>query len=288
MKVLVTGADGFIGTKLVPALSDQGCHVVTHSIADGDLVRDSLPEWDVEHVIHLAARTFVPESWEQPLAFYETNLMGTAVILEFCRRHRASLTFLSTYVYGVPHQLPVNEEQRTKANTPYNHSKLLAEEVTCFYAEHFDVKAVVLRPFNIYGPGQRSVFLIPHIIRQVVNPGCGLIEVANLQPRRDFLFIDDLISAILLTLKPTVGGVFNIGSGQSYSVEEIIQTAQAVAGTAKPYRSTEQERPNEIADVVADIGKARRELGWWPRISLSDGLSFMIQSAQCGCEKKRL
>ncbi|RPI27972.1 MAG: NAD(P)-dependent oxidoreductase [Acidobacteria bacterium] len=280
MKVLVTGADGFIGSRLVRALTDQGNQVTTHSLADGDLVRCPLPDWDVAHVIHLAARTFVPESWENPRDFYETNVMGTAAILEFCRKREASLTFLGTYIYGKPDRLPVSEDHPTRPNTPYNHSKLMAEELTRFYSQQFGVKTTVLRPFNVFGPGQRAIFLIPHIIRQVVDPDCSAIEVADLKPRRDFLYIEDLISAILLTLKPCGWAVFNIGAGRSYSVQEIIDAAQSAAGTSKPYRSTGQERPAELDDVVADISKARRELGWGPRVSLSEGLSRMVQSAR--------
>ena len=106
--ILVTGAEGFIGRHLVPALEEHGHYVERHGHKDGDIVHATLSYGDVTHVFHLAGKTFVPESWTNPFSFYETNVLGTVNVLEFCRRQQASLTLVSSYVYGAPQQLPVS------------------------------------------------------------------------------------------------------------------------------------------------------------------------------------
>src|SRR5579872_4762579 len=149
--ILVTGASGFIGSHLVPTLKSAGYRVYCHTRANGDIASCSLPYEDVAHVYHLAGRTFVPESWEHPLRFYETNVLGAANVLEFCRRRQASLTLVSSYVYGKPQCLPINEDHPVRPFNPYSHSKILAEEVGQYYRTQFGVRLGVIRPFNLYG-----------------------------------------------------------------------------------------------------------------------------------------
>ena len=205
--------------------------------------------------LHLAAKTFVPESWHDPVSFYQVNVMGTANVLEFCRRQGCPLTLMSSYLYGPPQSQPINEDHPIDPNTPYNHSKALMESLGEFYTARFGLSVTVLRPFNIFGPGQRDEFLIPAIVRQSLDPAVEVIEVADLEPRRDYLYLDDLARAILATLTSTrTHAVYNIGSGRSYSVEQVIQTVQAAAGTetlpcarAAPPRGSDGYRRRHLA-----------------------------------------
>lgn len=279
MNILVTGANGFIGKKLTKALIEHGHNVTPHTHQDGDLSKVKLNYQNIEHVIHLAGKIFVPESWKNPTDFYSINVMGTQNILEFCRHQSASLTYLSSYVYGTPKTLPVSEEHTEKANNPYNHSKFLAEQVCRFYAEEFKVNIKVLRPFNIYGPGQKEDFLIPLIINQLIDTEVKTIEVANLIPKRDFLYIDDFVKAIILCLTKTDNNysLYNVGYGESFSVESIIKAALKVSGIKKEYRSKNDIRSNEILDVAADIGKIKKELNWQPETTLEAGLENIIR-----------
>src|ERR1700675_1602021 len=213
--ILVTGADGFIGSHLVEALRAAGHLVWTHSTREGDIRDCSLRFEGVGHVFHLAARTFVPDSWTAPLSFYEVNLLGTVNVLEFCRAQAASVTLMSSYVYGPPARLPISEDEPLRAFNPYSHTKILAEETALYYQRQFAVPVTIVRPFNVYGPGQDRRFLIPKILTQAADPGQSAIVVADLRPRRDYLFIADLVDLLTRTAFRRAGGVFNAGSGSS-------------------------------------------------------------------------
>jgi nucleoside-diphosphate-sugar epimerase len=157
------------------------------------------------------------------------------------------------------------------------HSKILAESVCKFYSDNFDVKVNIIRPFNIYGPGQSDRFLIPEIILQTLSKA-EEIKVQDLSPKRDFVYIDDLIDAIILSLN-TEGNynILNIGSGESYSVKEIIDLIQKIANTNKPVISNDNIRKNEIPDVIADISFAKEKLNWNPKFSFEDGLKKLVE-----------
>ncbi len=275
-KILVTGATGFLGRHLVAALESQGRAVQQHSSADGDIADCALPMDDVSHVIHLAGKNYVPDSWQSPLAFYRTNVMGTVNVLEHCRRNQAALTLISSYVYGEPQRLPIAEDHPLAAANPYAHTKLLAEETAQFYEQRFGLALVIVRPFNIYGPGQRSSFLIPSIVRQVLDPSATEVRVADLRPKRDYLYVSDAVTFLVATLRPGIRGVYNMGSGRSASVAEVAQLVNEAAGVSKPVVSTGEPRPGEILDVVADTSRAAAELDWRPRTSLADGIAAVV------------
>ncbi|MBV8213879.1 MAG: NAD(P)-dependent oxidoreductase [Verrucomicrobia bacterium] len=270
--VLVTGADGFIGTHLVRALRAAGHKVFAHSRRHGDIAHCALDFAEVGHVFHLAARTFVPESWSVPLAFYEVNVLGTVNVLEFCRRGNASMTLMSSYVYGRPARLPIGEADPLEAFNPYSHSKILAEETSRYYERQFGVPVTIMRPFNIYGPGQDRRFLIPAILTQLIETDTSAIVVADLRPRRDYLFISDLIELLMRTVFRREGGIFNAGSGSSWGVEEVVAIANQLVPTPKSARSEGDPRRDEVLNVVADISRAQHEFRWEPKVSLHGGL----------------
>jgi nucleoside-diphosphate-sugar epimerase len=278
--ILVTGANGFIGSHLVPALRAAGYLVFTHSTRQGDIRNCTLDFEGIGHVFHLAARTFVPDSWTAPLSFYEVNVLGTVNVLEFCRSQGASLTLVSSYVYGPPARLPISEDEPLRAFNPYSHTKILAEETGLYYQRQFAIPVTIIRPFNVYGPGQDRRFLIPSILWQAIDPGRAAIEVADLNPRRDYIFIADLIDLLVRTAFRREGGVFNAGSGSSWTVGDVIALMNRFLTTPKPVRVEGRARPEEVADVVADISRARHEFGWEPQVPLSDGLQLTLSSMQ--------
>lgn len=278
-RVILTGASGFVGRHLLARLEQLGATVVTPPRTDDfNLIDEDCFRERVDYVFHLAGRIGVVDSWQQPIDFLEVNALGTARVLERCRKWGCAMTMVSAYIYGVPERLPISETHPIAPNNPYAFSKRLAEQICVFYAQFFGVKIVTLRLFNIYGPRQSTNFLIPRIVSQTIDPDCAEIVVQDLSPRRDYLFITDAVEAIVASIRAQPGTIFNVGSGFSHSVEEVIKAAEAAAGVAKPYRESGIRRAHDIEDVVADISAIERELGWRPRVSLDHGLRAIMTS----------
>jgi len=275
--ILVTGASGFVGRRLVGALKSSGYQVT--ELNDGDIA-DSVTlkpfeSLTIDFVFHLAGRTFVPDAWRDPADFQRVNVIGTLNVLEFCRHSKIPLTYVSAYLYGIPRSLPVRESDLVAPNNPYAFSKYMAESICKFYAEYYEISTTIIRPFNIFGAGQKKHFLIPEIIAQVLAK--QPIKLKDLMPRRDYLYVDDLIEALMLTMNVRQGcHLYNIGSGSSKSVAEIVAIIQLVAGTSLPVISQDASRDNEIPDVYADINHARNELGWEPKHTFEQGIRNMI------------
>lgn len=284
MKLLVTGSNGFIGRRLCKRLS-QSHTVVPYDLAQGDLSDENALAGleGLDFVYHLAARTFVPHSWENPHSFYQSNIMGSVTVLEFCRKREIPLVFLSAYVYGTPKYLPIDEAHPLSAPSPYHMSKLACESLCAFYASCYDTRIRVIRPFNVYGEGQSKAFLLPKIMRQIFSPEIPVIEVFDLSPKRDYIFVDDVIAALVLSQKPWRGlEVFNIGTGVSICVKEAIETMLGETRCNKTYYETGEKRGNEIDDCRADITKARAVLGFSPEYSFAQGIRQWLSEIEGG------
>ena len=281
-KVLVTGASGFIGKALGARLKALGREVEPIDSVSGDIAEpetlDKFAQADIAHVFHLAGKTFVPDSWDDPQAFCQTNVLGTVNVLEFCRKKHIPVTYVSAYVYGHPDSLPIAEDSEIRPSNPYALTKRLSEEICEFYASAHQLPVTTIRPFNVFGIGQAKHFLIPAIIEQVLGTGKEIV-VKDLAPKRDYVYLEDLVTALLATLeKPDGYRVYNIGSGVSLSVQEAIEIIQDVAGTKKKIVCDSVIRANELMDVVADISKAGRALGWQPEHSFRAGIEKIITS----------
>lgn len=281
-KVLVTGARGFIGSALVQKLNAQGYKTLSVSSKDGDIAEvETLTKFSQEkisHIIHLAAKTFVPDSLANPQLFYRTNVLGTTNVLEFCRVNRIPLTYVSAYIYGHCDSLPISENVKVQPSNPYAMTKWLAEQICSFYANNYDLPITTIRPFNVYGIGQDQNFLIPKVISQVVSDSNEIL-VNDLMPKRDYIFLDDLITALIATLNKSDGyNVYNIGSGISISVKEVIDIIQDIAGTHKNVSCSRIARINELQNVVADITKAKSNFGWHPKYTFREGIEIILKS----------
>lgn len=276
-KILVTGSSGFIGRHLVKKLQSDQINVLEITSSSGDIASEFT--WSrlekAEAVVHLAGRTYVPDSWKDPVGFLRTNLIGTICALDYCRKHNARLVFVSSYIYGKPKELPISESAALEANNPYSFSKKLAEDACAFYANNFGVKITILRPFNVYGLGQGKNFLIPSIINQIADS--KYIRVNDLEPKRDYIYICDLVDVIGKALELDNNfEIFNVGTGVSYSVSDLIELVQQISGTKLTVQSIGERRPEEIMDTKADITKASEILGWKPKWTLVSGLKNML------------
>jgi nucleoside-diphosphate-sugar epimerase len=282
MNILITGGRGFMGKALVKRLQDANHQVFIFDLNEGNISNETALniylDKKIEHIFHLAARSYVPDSWKEPYDFYNVNVLGTLNALEFARKINCSITVISSYVYGVPLYNPIDEQHPLHAFNPYAQSKILAEQLCDFYSKNFGLRITILRPFNLYGPGQASHFLIPTIINMIVSDEYKTIDVLDDRPKRDYVFMDDLIEALMLILKGGKG-VFNIGSGRSISVREMIEIAQKLTNTHKTIVSKNVERPNEVMDTIANIQKIKKEFGWEPQTSIESGLMKCIYAA---------
>ena len=279
-RILVTGSSGFVGRNLVEELKRYGANVTTLTDSEGH--RIDVKDWqkikeidDIDMVYHLAAVTYVPFSFENPREVYEVNVLGTLNILELCRlRDIEKIVFLSSYVYGHPRYLPIDEEHPLQPTNPYARSKILGEELCRAYNIDFGINCIILRPFNIYGVGQSRDFLIPSIIAQLRY---GKIELKDSAPNRDYIYILDLIDACIKAEK--FDGdfeIFNIGYGKSHSVKEITEKIVQLYGKDVKINYKNERRKNEMMDTVADIRKAKEKLGWEPSVNIDAGLKSML------------
>ncbi len=275
MNILVTGAKGFIGTYLVKRLRKEGLVVIEHDHTMGDLIdKDILEQYkEIDVIYHLAAKTYVPESWKKPYVYINDNNAMLINILEYCREIGAKCVFISTYLYGEPEYLPVDEKHRCVANTPYHLCKKIGEEICEFYSRNFGVDVIVARPFNVYGKGQNTEFLLPKVYKQAADNNNDSIEVFNLAPKRDYIYVEDLVEA-LVRLIPYINGfeIYNIGAGRSYSVKEAIDIIQAELKSKKNVIEKFVERKNEVMDCVADISRLENTIGKLSITSLSEGI----------------
>lgn len=278
-RILITGTNGFVGQNLCTKLQEIGGYDIiktggsaTINLCDKVTV-EKLPFCDL--IVHLAAISYAPDSFLKPDLFYRNNIESTINMLEKARKDRASFIFLSTYVYGNPEYIPIDENHPVNPLNPYTQSKLICEDLCKAYNRDFSIPIIIFRPFNVYGKNQKANFFIPTILSQIQSETIFLKDPI---PKRDFVHIDDLVSAIVLGIKNEFKGVeiYNIGFGQSFSVKEIVEMIVNVTSTKAKVVFTNEVRKGEVLDSVANISKAERKLGWTPKINIQVGLEKLL------------
>ena len=277
-KILVTGSSGFVGRKLIHSLIKLNFQILKADIIDGIDLTDFNEVKKIgafEIAVNLAANTFVPDSFENPWKFYHNNIQSTLNILEMCRRNNASMIFSSSYVYGKPEYLPIDEKHPIRGNNPYTQSKIICEKICEGYYRDHNVPVTILRPSNIYGKEQNKNFLIPKIIEQAKS---GNIKLENSKSRRDFIYIDDIVRAYSMIVEKNIEGyqVYNLGAGKSYSVKDIVDSVRDLFDWKIPVSYEEKYRKNEIMEMVYDINKIKKEINWEPKYNLIEGLRQLL------------
>jgi nucleoside-diphosphate-sugar epimerase len=294
--VLVTGATGFVGPYLVKELHERNARIKVLTInISGNRLEDAITMMhgnitdtgslknvmkDVDIVFHLAAVSNVNYAIAHPRETFETNATGTLNLLEEARKNDVGkfVYISSSHVYGVPQYLPMDEKHPVNPHEPYAASKASAEMLVKIYALNYGLKTTIIRPFNMYGPGQSRDFLIPSIIGQALEK--DIIELGNLSPTRDLLYITDAIEG-MLTIAQHGDGIYNIGSGRETSIKEVVETIINIIDPAKKYISIESRRRSNAIDIprmCADISRLNK-LGWFPVVDLKEGLMKTIDKS---------
>ena len=294
MRVLVTGAGGFVGRWLTEALGRAGHAVAAPGRADLDVtvvdsVRRALARFEPDAVVHLAAVSFAPDARSDPSRALQINVGGTVNLLEAVRRSALPPVVLvtgSSEVYGAPasSDLPLTEASPLAPRTPYALSKAGQEGVSLAYAARYRLRLVATRSFNHSGPGQRPVFVVPALAGRILAVREGreaAIRVGNVDVRRDFTDVRDVAQAYRLLLEAAHegriepgGAVFNVASGRAVAVREIIDRLCALAGVS-PGISIDEAlvRPDDPPEIRGDASALRRLTGWRPERPLAGTLA---------------
>jgi NAD dependent epimerase/dehydratase len=303
-KILVTGADGFIGSHLTEALVRTGHDVrafvmynsfnswgwLDHCSADvkghfdvfaGD-IRDPngvrVATKDCDAVLHLAALIAIPYSYHSPDTYVDTNIKGTLNVVQAARDlHVSKVIHTSTSeVYGTARFVPITEEHPLQGQSPYSASKIGADQIAMSYYSSFGTPVTIVRPFNTYGPRQSARAVIPTIITQIAN-GSRRIKLGALRPTRDFNYVTDTVAGFVAALSSErgVGQVINIGGSLEISIGDTAKIIADVMGVKIEIITDEQRlRPerSEVERLWAANDKARELLGWQPQYGGLDGL----------------
>jgi dTDP-glucose 4,6-dehydratase len=303
-RVLVTGADGFIGSHLVERLVRRGypvramalynsfnswgwldtlapdimreVDVFTGDIRDPYGVRKAMADCDA--VLHLAALIAIPYSYHSPETYVDTNVKGTLNVLQAARDLGvAKVVQTSTSeVYGTARFVPIHEEHPLQGQSPYSATKIAADQMALAFHASFDLPVMVLRPFNTYGPRQSARAVIPTVITQIAN-GKREIKLGALHPTRDFNYVLDTVDGFVAALdaEAGLGEVINIGSNYEISIGDTVRLIAEVMGAEVDVVTDEARlRPekSEVDRLWADNAKALALLGWQPAYAGLDGL----------------
>ena len=302
-KILVTGADGFIGSHLCEALVRKGYSVKAFVMYNSfntwgwleNLNNDIMQNVEVfqgdirdyhgvrvamigcESVCHLAALIAIPYSYHSPETYIDTNVKGTLNIVQAARElgiERVIHTSTSE-VYGTAQFVPMTEDHPLQGQSPYSASKIGADQIAMSYYTSFNTPVVTIRPFNTYGPRQSARAVIPTIIAQIAK-GNHDIELGSITPTRDFSYISDTVGGFLAGIEADniIGKVINLGSGFEISIGETVQAIASVMNTEISIQTDQQRlRPHnsEVERLFSDNSKARKLMNWSPKYSGLEG-----------------
>jgi NAD dependent epimerase/dehydratase len=302
--VLVTGADGFIGSHLTEALVRQGFKVrafvmynsfnslgwLDHCASDirdefeifaGDIrdphgVKDAMK--GCEAVLHLAALIAIPYSYYSPDTYVDTNIKGTLNVLQAARELavRRVIHTSTSEVYGSARFVPITEDHPLQGQSPYSATKIAADQLAYSFYTSFNLPVAIVRPFNTYGPRQSARAVIPTIISQIAN-GKQFIKLGSVSPTRDFNYVQDTIAGFIAALMSNngVGEVINLGSNYEVSIGETAQLIAEIMNTSIEIITDEDRlRPknSEVERLWAENSKAKQLFGWEPEYAGLNGL----------------
>jgi len=305
-KVLVTGADGFIGSHLTEMLLEQGwqvtalCHynsfnswgwldgmkhprleIVSGDVRDPHYCKHITGEMDI--VFHLAALIAIPYSYLAPDSYIDTNVKGTLNVCQAAKENGVNrvLVTSTSEVYGTAQYVPIDENHPKQPQSPYSASKIGADAMAMSFYNTFELPVVLVRPFNTYGPRQSARAVIPTIITQIAN-GMREIKLGDLSPTRDFNYVKDICRGFLelSSCDAAIGEEVNIASNHEISVRDILHLiANIMAADVKFIEDNQRLRPknSEVYRLWGDNAKIKSLTGFEPAYSLKNGLLKTIE-----------
>ena len=307
-KVLITGADGFIGSHLTEALVDSGYDVrafvcynsfntfgwldtISNEIKSkieffpGDIrdpngVREAMKEVDI--VFHLAALIAIPFSYHSPDSYIDTNVKGTLNIIQAARDSKVKrvLVTSTSEVYGTAKFIPITELHPKQPQSPYSASKIGADAIADSFYRSFDLPITIVRPFNTFGPRQSARAVIPTIISQLLN-GVEEIKLGDITPTRDLLFVKDTVNGFIKIAQcdELIGHEVNIATQSEISIGDLAQQLiNSINPTAKIISDSQRLRPekSEVLRLFGSNEKLKSFTDWKPKYSLQEGLKETI------------
>lgn len=318
--VLVTGADGFIGSHLVEALLEKGhkvrafayynsfnswgwldllpkeilneIEVFTGDIRDPNGVREAMKGIDEVH--HLAALIAIPFSYHSPDSYVDTNIKGTLNVLQAARDLGTSRILITSTseVYGTAKYVPIDENHPYQGQSPYSATKIGADRMAESFYRSFDMPITIVRPFNTYGPRQSGRAVIPTIITQLLA-GKEEIKLGSLTPTRDFNYVKDTVGGFIEIAKSinTIGEEINIATQQEISIGELAQEMiKQINPNAKIICEEERLRPekSEVNRLLGSNEKVKRMTNWEPKYNLEQGLAETIEWIKNNLDKYKI
>jgi len=304
--VLVTGADGFIGSHLVEMLSSKGYRVralsqynsfnnwgwleyinckdkieiLTGDIRDPHFCKSIMK--DVEIVFHLAALIAIPYSYVAPSSYVDTNISGTLNICQAAKENGSTRVIhtSTSEVYGTAQYIPIDEKHPLQPQSPYSASKIAADAMAMSFFHALELPVTIVRPFNTYGPRQSARAVIPTIITQIAN-GIKEIKLGDISPTRDFNYVEDICRGILAIVEndQTIGETINIGSNSEISIGNTLDLIkELMKSDVKFVADKERIRPknSEVFRLRCDNTKIQQLTGFKPQVDISEGLKRTI------------
>lgn len=308
MSYLITGGAGFIGSHLIDGLLEKGYSVicldnfdpyynpqlkrenikhnlgkenfklVEADVRDKKALRKTFKENDIEKIVHLAAKVGVRPSIKEPMLYEDVNVRGTLNLLELCREFKVENFIFgsSSSVYGNTEKIPFSEDDVPKPISPYGASKRSAELLCHVYNSLYNTPITCLRFFTVYGPKQRPDMAI-HKFTRLMSGGKRIEMYGNGSSKRDYTYIDDVVDGVLSTLDKRFDfEVFNLGNSRPVDLQHLISLIEKRLGKKAKIKQM-LEQPGDVAITCADISKARKLLGYSPKVKLEDGIKRFVE-----------
>jgi UDP-glucose 4-epimerase len=278
-----TGIGGWIGSCVSDYFLNNDYNVI--DLGPWSRISKNLGKFDdlpsIDWAFHFGASTSIKDSYDEPFSFYQNNINSTIRLLKIVKKSQAKIIFMSSYIYGSPKYLPVDENHPISITNPYMGSKYLSEQVCVEICNQLSIEFVVFRLFNIYSPGFCKGRLVSDLLENALK---GIpIELNDPLPERDYLYVKDLAFLLEKFTKVGIlksGEIYNIGYGKSYSNDDVTKIVEKVVGKKLLIKVSNEKRPNDIISIHMSPQKIMNDYQWYPTFDLESGISDLITSNQ--------